>query len=63
MLMAGMMASAFGMLLTAFSIAGQPVEARVSSQQLDPNAVGSRGLNLDLRGSASLGERRGRVLF
>ena len=27
MLMAGMMACAFGMLLTAFSIAGQPVEA------------------------------------
>ena len=27
MLMAGMMATAFGMLLTAFSIAGQPVEA------------------------------------
>ena len=27
MLMAGMMACAFGMLLTAFSIVGQPVEA------------------------------------
>lgn len=27
MLMAGMMACAFGMILTAFSIAGQPVEA------------------------------------
>ncbi len=27
MLIAGMMACAFGMLLTAFSIAGQPVEA------------------------------------
>ena len=27
MLMAGMMACAFGILLTAFSIAGQPVEA------------------------------------
>ena len=27
MLMAGMMACAFGMLLTAFSIAGQPVES------------------------------------
>ena len=27
MLMAGMMACAFGLILTAFSIAGQPVEA------------------------------------
>ena len=27
MLMAGMMACAFGMILTAFSVAGQPVEA------------------------------------
>ena len=27
MLIAGMMAAAFGMLLTAFSIAGQPVES------------------------------------